>query len=129
MTSLGFGHLGKCILLPRRKCDACNSKMKECSLGNIVFVNVQPLSAPKDGINIPEVKFDIANIQSSAIIENISYTLKGIIDYNVSLKHYTLNYHRDDNVWYNFDDLGDKIHRSSSKVLPHLLIFSNNNLS
>lgn len=129
LTSLGFGHLGKCILLPRRKCDACNSKMKECSLGNIVFVNVQPLSAPKDGINIPEVKIDIANIQSSVIIENISYTLKGIIDYNVSLKHYTLNYHRDDNVWYNFDDLGDKIHRSSSKVLPHLLIFSKNNLS
>lgn len=122
LTHLGLGKLEQCVSYPKRVCVQCNGGIKNISLGNILFFDVQALLVKEQGIEIVEKEFTICQIQNKLILNGTEYTLKGIVQYEAPI-HYTVNCLRSNNEWYNFNDLSQTITKTSSKIVPHILIY------
>lgn len=127
LSVYGLNSLDNCIAYPRRICEKCQSVIDNRSLGNILFFDVQPLhlNSEEEQINVANTKVSRDQISQTIHIDETSYTLKGIIEYEDPI-HYTVNCLRINNKWYKFDDIRQTITESPCMVLPHLLVYVKN---
>lgn len=119
----GLNNIRKCISLPKRLCIKCKKTMPSYSMGNVLFVDVQPISMEDKGIEIADEYIEITSIQNTLNFDNENYVLSSIINYHSEFEHYTVCCLRSNNSWYLFDDLKTTVHKAPSKVKPHILIF------
>lgn len=123
-TIMGFNSLEQCISFPRRLCESCGKKLTNMELGNIIFLDVQPIEIPNEGIEVVHKKVTVHDIPQSIQLKGISYTLKGVIEHKNS-NHYIANCLRSNNKWYKIDDIPRSITEISSEhFVPNILIFT-----
>lgn len=85
-------------------CEECHNKLiKTFEFQNIITFEVEPSSAE-------HVKFKPSEIQSVITIENNTYELFGMIEYDPALEHFVAHVKRKSNYWYTFDDLANRVH-------------------
>lgn len=123
LTKLGLSQINQCIALPNRVCGKCNSSINNKKLGNVLFLDIQPLSVPEQEINIEDIPHEIGSLESRINVQNESFVLKGIIEHDRARAHYIVKCLRRDNQWYTFDDLKTIPDKSGTVVRPHILIF------
>lgn len=54
LTVTGFRSIHECLIFPRRVCDACELQISNKSIGNVIFIDVEPtsiISMPKTNLN------------------------------------------------------------------------------
>lgn len=124
LTKRGLSEINKCIALPKRVCGKCNSSISNYKLGNILFLDIQPLSVPDQNINIEDIPHAIGSLESRINVQNESFVLKGIIEHDRGRAHYIVKCLRRDNQWYTFDDLKTIPDKSGTQARPHILIFA-----
>lgn len=100
----------------KQKCSTCKNHIEtHAAFSNILFIDVQPINdlyLPKMHLtSIPSIK-----------IKGESYTLKGTVTYDSSIKHYIAYCHRN-NDWFEYDDLSANFQKSTKTIAPCLLVF------
>lgn len=124
LEQFGLNDLENCLDFPRRKCNLCQMEIENHSVGNILFLDVQPITVPGEGIDIPPVEVSVNQISQMIHLNGNQYILKGIIEY-VGGNHYVANCLRGNNRWYNIDDIRQTIIHTS-KLIPHILLYVKN---
>lgn len=116
----GISNLQNAFHKPQRTCDQCKHKMTNIKLNDIIFIDTQPT-----GDNT--IISPLSAFPTRIIIEKKQFRLRSIID--LKDHHYTAYCLRNDNTFYNYNDLRETVSMSdrSTRILAHTLIYVLNN--